>query len=128
MNAAFNMRIFAILLIAGLMLQICQKALIVVGYQLNKEYISKNICVKKSQKNNNCKGKCHLKKQLEKESQKENQSPVRSLQDDSEWVLFCTEYQALPLINSFRVCFFVFLTSSPILHSNRIFHPPPFMV
>jgi hypothetical protein len=41
-------------------------------YELNKEYISKNLCENKEKPKSTCNGKCHLAKELKKQDKKEN--------------------------------------------------------
>lgn len=59
-------RITAIIVCLSLLLQ-CVAHLGVIGYyQLNKEYIAKNLCENRDKPKMNCCGKCYLKKQLRK--------------------------------------------------------------
>jgi hypothetical protein len=44
-------------------------------YVLFKDYIAKNICVKKSEKNNCCQGKCYLKQQLKQVEETNGDKP-----------------------------------------------------
>jgi len=53
----------SILLLAIMLTQTLGKGLVWLNHQINKEYISQNLCEKKKA---NCEGKCHLKKQLDK--------------------------------------------------------------
>jgi hypothetical protein len=39
---------------------------IIVSWELNRTYIAQNLCEKRAEKNNCCKGKCELRKQLKK--------------------------------------------------------------
>lgn len=43
-------------------------------YEVNKEYIEKNLCVNKNKPWMKCHGKCYLKKQIKKASEKEKKS------------------------------------------------------
>lgn len=43
-------------------------------FELDREYIAKNLCVQKNKKNNTCKGTCHLKKKLEADEEKQDSS------------------------------------------------------
>jgi hypothetical protein len=61
--------------------------MIVVNYELNKEYISKNLCENKAKPMMHCNGKCHLRKQLQKEDKKEN-SPSNNIKEKFEIQFF----------------------------------------
>jgi len=54
------------------MIQSASRLLIIANYEVNKDYISKNLCENKAKPEMHCNGKCHLKKQLQKEDKKEN--------------------------------------------------------
>jgi len=46
-----------------------------IEYSINKEYISKNLCVKKNTPGNCCQGKCYLLEQIKKNSEPLNTIP-----------------------------------------------------
>lgn len=117
--------LFVILIGTGIIFQSFSTILILINFQLNKEYISKNLCVQKEVKDNCCKGSCHLKKQL-KEEEKKEQSPANSLKDIKEFQIFCQ-------INSFfqfqpdillQMDFIPFAHPKTASISSSIFHPP----
>jgi len=58
----------------GIAGQTFQHALIVLQYQLNKNYIAKNLCVNRNKPQMHCNGKCHLAKELKKANQQEEKS------------------------------------------------------
>ena len=117
--------LFVILVGVGIFLQSFSKMIILVNFQINKDYISKNLCVQKEVKNNCCKGNCHLKKQLQEEEKKE-QSPASSLKDVKEFQMFCQnnssfQFQSSLLLERDFTPFKSLTTSPP---SFCIFHPP----
>ncbi|MBL7921191.1 MAG: hypothetical protein JNJ40_12810 [Bacteroidia bacterium] len=63
-------KLLFIVALTGILMQNVSKVYILINFQLNREYIAKNLCVKKNEVNNCCKGKCHLQKQLENEDKK----------------------------------------------------------
>jgi hypothetical protein len=65
-------KITFILIIAATLYQSISKLLILASYEINKEYIAKNLCENKDKSKMHCNGKCHLRKQLNKESKKDN--------------------------------------------------------
>lgn len=74
---------FLIFALIGVLLQNFSKIIIYVNFTLNRDYIAKNLCVKKSEPDNCCKGSCHLQKELDKEEKKE-QAPVNPIKNKSE--------------------------------------------
>src|SRR5688572_13806621 len=53
------------------------KGLIWMEYEVNKEFISRNLCINKSNPKLNCKGKCQVTKQM---TESENESPSSPFQ------------------------------------------------
>ncbi len=69
------MRSFIAILIASVFLfQSASKLLIMADYEMNKEFIAKNLCENKEKPKSTCNGKCHLAKELKKQDKKENQT------------------------------------------------------
>ncbi|MBK7181773.1 MAG: hypothetical protein IPH89_01945 [Bacteroidetes bacterium] len=69
------MRSFIAILVAFVFLfQSASKLLIMADYEMNKEYIAKNLCENKEKPKSTCNGKCHLAKELKKQDKKENQT------------------------------------------------------
>jgi hypothetical protein len=91
-------RSFFILAMAGILMQNFGKFLILVNFELNRAYITKNLCVKKEDPNNCCKGKCYLKKQIEQEEKKE-ESPSTSLKDKEE-IQYCQNLEHLRFLRN----------------------------
>lgn len=58
--------IISILLLFILSFSIGLKTIVVLQWQLNKEYIAKNLCENRKKPNSCCEGKCQLKKRLSK--------------------------------------------------------------
>jgi hypothetical protein len=72
--------------LTALLLQQFSKVIIVLGYEMNKKYITENLCENRSKPALHCDGHCHLQKQLDKE--KSSQSPLQDEKDRSD-VQFC---------------------------------------
>lgn len=121
--------LFVILVGTGIIFQSFSKLIILANFQLNKEYISKNLCVKKAVKNNDCKGQCHLKKQLQKEERSEH-FPANSLKAIKEVQIICQNFipfrfhSGLILVTNFAP-----LNNLLILpHPFSVFHPPQVLI
>jgi hypothetical protein len=100
--------IFIRLNLAVLMLVLSVKIIyplaVIVHFQLNKEYITKNVCIQREIKNNCCKGSCDLNEKLNvlQESDNNNQNiPFSKTSKDAE-ILFLTIIQNW----NFEVCEF----------------------
>ena len=66
------MRLFVLILIlAGILFQTTAKLVILINFQINRDYIAKNLCINREKPDSCCQGSCHLTKQLEEEDQKE---------------------------------------------------------
>jgi hypothetical protein len=117
--------LFIILIGTGIIFQSFSKIFILINFQINREYISKNLCVQKKVKDNCCKGSCHLKKQL-KEEEKKEESPANSLKDIKEFQIFCQnntffQFQSDLLLQK---SFIPFSNSKIVSVTFSIFHPP----
>ncbi|MGZ4033428.1 MAG: hypothetical protein ACXVPU_10980 [Bacteroidia bacterium] len=118
-------QLFIILVITGILLQNFGNTSILIHYQLNKDYISKNLCENKNKPMMHCNGKCHLMKQLAEQSKKESNSPFQNLKEKFEVQYFST---VEPIrFNGFnkeikpnsQYSFFI-----PKAALNSVFHPP----
>lgn len=74
-------RFFAIPLLLIMVLNIGRYQLPYIEYNLFKDYIAKNLCVKKEIKGNCCQGKCFIKKQIKMTS--ENDETTQNTNDNN---------------------------------------------
>jgi hypothetical protein len=118
--------IIAIVLSFAILLQSAGKLIVVLDYQLNKDYISKNLCENKARPKMHCNGKCHLRKQLQKEEKKENNN--NAMKERSEVQLFSgsSRLEFDPLSFSEITHQTPYNAVASILHSAAVFHPPCF--
>jgi len=122
-------RLIAILLILSLSYQGFVKLGIFIWYQVNKDYVAKNLCENRARPERKCCGKCYLNKQLNKveAGSKQNTSAIPEKWNMGEVIVFTvpsvitvpfvsTELsERIPLANE------VF---SPIEVPHSVFHPP----
>jgi hypothetical protein len=109
-----------------LLTQTFSKWLMVAGYSINKDYISKNICENRDKPKLHCNGKCQLMKKMaaEEESSNSSNGAVIKLPFSEVWcndvtaTTFTCSTPAKPLHGSF---YLVKKTSSFL---SSIFHPP----
>jgi hypothetical protein len=62
-------RYYSIINLAVAFFYILRPALPYLEYAINRDYIEKNLCVEKSNPENNCHGKCHLQALLNKQAE-----------------------------------------------------------
>jgi len=96
---------------------------------MNKEFIAKNLCVKKAVKGNCCKGSCHLAKELKADEQKAGSPGTPSSKDKNETQLF---FQSLTTFNLSKTIFNLYYFApykekKLVSYSFPVFHPPCFM-
>jgi len=58
------------------LLQLSSRVNVLIYYQINKDYIAKNLCEKKDEPESCCEGSCHLSKELIKIEEQENPNPI----------------------------------------------------
>ncbi len=114
----------SIALIFCFLTQSLSKLIIVLNYQINKEFITKNICVNRNKPKSCCKGKCELKKQLDADDKKDN-VPANTNKDKFEKEDFCQVIKT----NVFDLARTADLNCKFISHKTKefpifVFHPP----
>jgi len=117
--------IIAILLASVFLFQSASKLLIIANYEINKEYISKNLCENKAKPKSTCNGKCHLAKELKKQDKKENSIP--NSQKEKVEIQFLNKISSIAIVdfeseNEELNVSYLFSNYSNSLSS--IFHPP----
>lgn len=115
----------AIVLASVFLLQSASKLLVIANYELNKEYIAKNLCENKAKPKSTCNGKCQLKKQLQKEDKKEKEAPA-SQKEKSEIQFFSNKlFNFLQVVVSEKETIQIsYLFSKSSKHLSGVFHPP----
>jgi hypothetical protein len=116
-------KIVAILVFAGIMLQSLSKAVIIMQYYANKDYIAKNLCENRDKPQMHCEGKCCLKKRLEKDQN----APTSSQKDKQDVVLYCFTagiHIAYSFFPEEKVKYFSHNDLATYTYSSAVFHPP----
>ncbi len=94
------------------------------GYEMNKDYIAKVLCININKPELNCKGKCFLTKKIA-EAEKKQQNQERKAQKDIS--------QQVMLLSSFKMSFLKELNAKNIItyknnykfkNNTTLFHPP----
>jgi hypothetical protein len=115
--------LFVIFAVSGILLQNINKIIVLLEFEMNQEYIAKNLCVEKDVEDNCCQGSCHLKEKLEEEDKKdkdsgntkENKEVQIFFQNDSAFSFF------YPVITK---SYSDFLSKNIISFAFSIYHPP----
>jgi hypothetical protein len=79
--------IVAIFLILAILTESVSRSIIVIDFEMNRDYFAKELCVKKDIPDNCCKGSCALKKELKQEDEREK-SPATGISIKHEIVYF----------------------------------------
>jgi len=117
----------SILLVSSFLFQNISKLIIVVNFQINREFIAKNLCVNRDKPKSCCAGKCELKKQLDEDDKKQN-VPANTIKDKSEKQNYYSPAKyKLADTNIDFIPGFQFLAGKISDVSLSIFHPPPFV-
>jgi len=124
-DTQFLKRLFTILTLAAVLLQTFSKGVILLGFEINRDFIAQTLCIKKAQTNNCCKGSCQLTKQLKEDDNTEHRGSPQNAKDKSEVQLFCetSHMPALPEFTTHTPGMYYLLPVST-LQKSSIFHPP----
>ena len=119
MNREFTALLFLIA-VAG---STFSKAIALLDYRLNKEFIASTLCENKDRPACCCKGKCFLKKQLQKEESSKNNPS--SIKEKSDIVLYLEdELKKSTASIETNILYPDYLEKKYSGSSSSIFHPP----
>lgn len=122
------MRFIAVpILILLLMSQTFSKWLVVINFNLNREYIAKNLCENRYRPVLKCNGNCVLMKKMKEEESKEQNTPAPVKMEASSIVLSSRSFFANAEILVFisNISYIIPVNSgSPVDRTASIFHPP----
>ena len=113
-------------MIVAVGIQTFSKWVIVLSYEINKDYIAKNLCVNKANTVMHCMGKCYLKKKLIAEESNEQQAGKVSFEKDIQLELFYQEtYQSqFSIISSIVNHTSLWIDRIPQCYISSFFQPP----
>ena len=123
--AAYLKHAVVILLLVSLLAQSFNKLLVVINFQLNRDYIAKNLCENRDKPMMHCNGKCHMMKMLKQEEKKDNQNPERKTENQDEVLSSKSFFYSLSIFTEQIAPVYHIPPGSPIINMPRsIFHPP----
>ena len=124
----YNMRFFAIpILILLLMTQTFSSWIVVITFNLNRDFIAKNLCENRDLPKLNCKGNCVLMKKMKQEQKEEQNFPENVKVEIASIVLSSRSYFAtaeVPVFISNTVFNIPGNSGKPVDRTVIIFHPP----
>ncbi|MBK0383998.1 hypothetical protein I5M32_13600 [Pedobacter sp. SD-b] len=118
-------KVSCILLIVLISLSSFTRLFYFAGYELNKNYIAKELCINKDKPEMHCNGKCFLNRKIA-EAEKQQQSQERKTQKDLT--------QQIMLIATFKINFYslekdiiesCYQNNYKFIKSTSFYHPPP---
>lgn len=115
-----------LLLLLAFLATTFSRAVVVVNFYANQEYIIKNLCENRDRPMIHCCGRCQLRKRLAHEDNQDKNNPERRVENKNE-VLF-TEDQSLSLSAPVRetniLSYSLLPSKAPVDRCSAIFHPP----
>jgi hypothetical protein len=115
-----------ILLIVTIAIQVFSKWIVILVYEMNKDYIASNLCVNRAKPASCCKGKCFLQKKLAIDDDQQPSPGKSSHAEDIQVELFLHELIqidfGLPVLSSQHSLFYINGKSQEF--SSSSFQPP----
>ncbi|MFC5282078.1 hypothetical protein [Pedobacter alpinus] len=97
------------------------------GYEINKDYIAKVLCINKNVPELNCNGKCFLSKKIA-EAEKKEQSAERNTQKDiTQQVMLISTFNFLFKDTQTTILQKEYLNNYSLLNYSSFFQPPRFL-
>lgn len=122
------MKFFAIpILILLLMTQAFSNWIVVITFNLNRDFIAKNLCENRDRPKLNCKGNCVLMKKMKQEQKQEQNAPSPLKLEITSIVLSSRSFFAtmeIPGLSSKFPYSIAANSGKPIDRAADIFHPP----
>ena len=78
-------------LVASLLLQLFSREVIVMSFELNRDFIAKTLCENRDRPQLNCDGKCYLAKKLKAQHDREDRETTERIQNMPVLALFCAD-------------------------------------
>lgn len=120
-------RVIALILLIAIQLPLMSQWASVAYYQVNRNYIAKNLCVNRDKPKLNCNGQCYLAKKLKAAEDKEQKTNSERLEKMPEIQLACESVDHLTFLASFSDLsenHFSMATMATKSIPELTFHPP----
>jgi hypothetical protein len=123
----FFRKLTAIILMLAVGATSFQKAIFLLDYRINKNFIAAKLCINRNRPNSCCKGKCYLNKQLQKEETGNSGNPAPGSAKNT--ILLYVEspgnMASVTMVEMKYAVRYLYRECQPFVHS--IFHPPGFI-
>lgn len=114
-------------MLMAVVLQGVNRWAIYIQFQLNREYIAKNLCIKKEVKNNCCQGSCQLSKRLGEQDEPQQNTGSTSSKQQHEQILYLDAVETIAFeyrLNKEQKSIFHYASNLPVGSKTLPFHPP----
>ena len=113
------------ILLFAIIIQSLGSMVVIAAFELNRDYIAKNLCVNRSKPKMHCNGKCHMHKMLQKE-ESQSSGPSTPVKEKSEVVQYFNNDQQLALISfdTFYQKIIPYSDTQVTGFYHSVFHPP----
>ncbi len=116
-------------LIASLLLQLFSREVIVMSFELNRDFIAKTLCENRNRPQLNCDGKCYLAKKLKAQHDREDRETTERIQNMPVLTLFCTDLFSFQFADAcvdatYGVASWTYLPPATSAHLPGTFQPP----
>ena len=117
-------RIFCIFLIAIIISSTLTRLFYFAGYELNKDFIAKELCINRDKPQLNCNGKCFLTKKIAEAEKKQESNERKTQKDLSQQTMLISSFKVAFFNHSIKKSFPIYRKDYSITFYTAIFHPP----
>lgn len=119
-------QVVALILLLAFVASSFSKAVIVVGFYANRDYIAKNLCENRDKPGTQCCGRCQLHKRLSQDTEQDRNNPERRTENKRETLFAGQSWEALaaPFQAGVLLPYSLYRAQQPVDRAVEIFHPP----
>jgi len=113
-------------MLLSIMASTFSKAVILVDFYANQDYIAKNLCINRNRPEMRCKGRCQLCKRLDRDAGQDKNAPDRKPENRSLLVYFeqLNEIFRAPVTADIHSAYPSMVVKAPVDRAASFFHPP----
>jgi hypothetical protein len=106
----------------SLLASTCDKALVLLDFELNRNYIVSSFCINKKIPGSCCQGKCYLKRRLSKQESGESANRENSA-PNFDWICVLIDFN-IPYVRTGTKYIGLSSQHLPLQSVRSVFHPP----
>ena len=112
-------------IIFAILLQSLGSLVVITAFEMNHDYIAKNLCINKNKPQMHCNGKCDMHKMLQKE-ESQNNSPVAPVKEKTEVLQFfqSSELSFVNPVVELSSTINIYTENKITGFTSAVFHPP----